>query len=111
MAKGGGGSKDGFSFRGALLQVCTSGMGRETWKKFCCLFDVPESVTEKGRSSLLGYLVDSGLVSSEKPECLAEQLRSHLERHDLAQKFLGKHMIVCILKIFITNFVVHNRVV
>lgn len=103
-------SKDGFSFRGALLQVCTSGMGRETWKKFCFLFDVPESVTERGRSDVLGYLVDSGLVSSEKPGCFAEQLRNHLERHDLAQKFLGKHMIVSILKIYNHTFLV-NRVV
>lgn len=71
-------------------------MGKETWRKFCFLFDVPESVTERGRSSVLGYLVDSGLVSSEKPECFAEQLRGHLERNDLAQKFLGNDTVYCL---------------
>lgn len=82
-------SKEDLCFRGALLQVCTNGMGRETWKKLCFLFDVPERVMEKGRSYVLGYLVDNGHVSIEKPGYFAELLRTHLERHDLAQKFLG----------------------
>ena len=82
--------QDQIVFRGALLQVCND-MGKETWKRLCFLYDVPERVREGGRSGVLDHLVATGAVSSERPEEFSEWLRTALSHDDLARKFLGKH--------------------
>ena len=87
---------DKITFRGALLQACND-MGKETWKRFCFLYDVPERVRERGRSGVLDHLVITGAVSSDRPEEFAERLRTSLSHHDLAQKFLGKYYVALVL--------------
>ena len=82
--------QDQIVFRGALLQVC-SDMGKETWKRLCFLYNVPERVRERGRSTVLDHLVATGAVSSERTEEFAEWLRTALYHDDLARKFLGKY--------------------
>lgn len=78
-------SKAGYErqFRSVFLRACED-MGEEKWKSLLFVLSVPESVTEKGRSDVLSYLVQSGQVSSDKPQELASLLRDDLRRDDLA---------------------------
>lgn len=72
-------------FRSVFLRVCED-MGKEKWKSFLFVLSVPESVSEKGRSDVLNYLVQNGQVSSEKPQDLVSLLRDDLRRDDLAAR-------------------------
>lgn len=77
-----------FTFRGALLRTCND-MGEETWRSFCFLFSVPESVRERCRGDVLNHLVDTGEVTIYKSEEFAETLRKSLNQANLADKFKG----------------------
>ena len=59
------------------------------------LLDVPEYVREKYRGDVLIHLMESGKVSSEKPEDIVSLLRDELRRDDLAkqvQEALGERL-------------------
>ena len=77
------------AFRGALLRVCRE-MGKETWKSFCFLYDIPERVREGGRSDVLEHLLTSQKISSERPGEFAQQLHTNLDHKNLADKFFGE---------------------
>ena len=70
-------------FRSVFLRACED-MAEEKWKSLLFVLSVPESVSEKGRSGVLSYLVQNGQVSSEKPHELVSLLRDDLRRDDLA---------------------------